>query len=225
MISAVIRACNEELWLNRCLCAVSNQRLPVDDIIIVDNDSTDRTRMIAESYDTRVVSISREDFSFGRALNIGIDAARNDIVLIVSAHCIPVDELWSSFLAIHLGTEADESVCGVYGKQEPLPDTSDIDARDLYTTFREERFVQHRDFFFHNANSAIRKSLWEKYPFDEELRGVEDRAWAKTLTAAGYKVVYEPDARVYHHHGIHQNLDAPRAKRVVESIRYIRDHL
>lgn len=225
MISVVIRAYNEEKWLHRCLRAVKHQRLLIDNIIVVDNESTDNSRNIAKANDATIVSISREDFTFGRALNIGIDAAKSDIILILSAHCIPVDELWSSFLAVHLNNTDNENVCGVYGRQEPLPETSDIDARDLYTTFREERQHQSQDYFFHNANSAIRKSLWLKHPFDEKIQGVEDRAWGKLLTQQGHQIVYEPMARVYHHHGIHQDHNAPRAKRVVDSIRYIRNHL
>ncbi len=225
MISVVIRAYNEEKWLDRCLRAVKHQRLPIEDIIVVDNESQDKSREIAQHHGTTLLSISRADFTFGRALNLGIEAAKGEVVLILSAHCIPVDELWSSYLALHLNGYGGDSICGVYGRQEPLPETSDMDARDLYTTFREERHNQSQDYFFHNANSAIRKSLWQKYPFDEKIRGVEDRAWGKLLIQKGYQITYEPMARVYHHHGIHQNRDAPRAKRVADSIRYIRDHL
>jgi len=225
MISVVIRAYNEEKWLNRCLLAVKHQRLAVEDIIVVDNESTDNSRNIAKSHDVNLLSISRDEFTFGRALNIGIEAAKGEIILILSAHCIPVDELWSSFLAVHLNKDTNSNVCGVYGRQEPLPDTSDINARDLYTTFRNERQYQSHDYFFHNANSAILKSLWKTNPFDEKIRGVEDRAWGKLLTQMGHQIVYEPLARVYHHHGIHQNSDEPRAKRVADSIRYIRNSL
>src|SRR3546814_2683679 len=104
--------------------------------------------------------------------------------------------------------------CGTYGRQEPLPDTSAIDRRDLWTTFRDERVRQRVDYFFHNANSAIRKGIWRDQPFDEKIRGVEDREWGKRMIAAGYDIVYEPGMRAYHQHGIHQGRDEGRAKRV-----------
>lgn len=224
MISLVIRARNEEQWLGRTLRAVSLQRLPVSDLILVDNASEDHTRDIAASYGCRIVDISREEFSFSRALNRGMEAAMHETVFILSAHCIPADELWADYLAVHLTDKSGAAVCGVYGRQEPLPGTNDFDARDLWTTFRNERQVQEKDFFFHNANSAIRKSLWRKFPFDEGIDGVEDRAWAKRLIAAGYKIIYEPHARAFHHHGIHHGRNEDRAKRVVESIRYIHEN-
>ncbi|MEC7675840.1 MAG: glycosyltransferase family 2 protein, partial [Pseudomonadota bacterium] len=66
------------------------------------------------------------------------------------------------------------------------------------------------------------KSIWHDQPFDEEIRGVEDREWGKRMIARGYEIVYEPMMRVYHHHGIHQGRDEGRAKRVAEVIDVIR---
>jgi GT2 family glycosyltransferase len=67
----------------------------------------------------------------------------------------------------------------------------------------------------------LRRSVWERIPFDEEINGVEDRDWAKKVIAAGYHIVYEPQASVYHHHGIHQTMDVARAERVVKMIELI----
>ncbi|GAB4194065.1 MAG: hypothetical protein OHK0024_34230 [Thalassobaculales bacterium] len=223
MISVVVRAKNEAFWIGRCLWALRHQRLGDLDIILVDNDSTDGTVAIAASFDVRLVTISRHEFSYGRALNRGIAAARHEVVAMISAHCVPVDDLWADYLYAHLGPEGDPGVCGVYGKQEPLPDSSAIDKRDLWTTFRDERVRQRRDYFFHNANSGIRRSAWEQLAFDEEIRGVEDRAWAKRMVAAGHAIAYEPMMRVYHHHGIHQGRDEGRAKRVAEVIETIQN--
>jgi len=125
----------------------------------------------------------------------------------------------------HFADDQRGVVCGVYGRQLPLPETAPSDARDLWTTFRNERRVQTQDFFFHNANSAIRLSRWRKLPFDEELSGVEDRAWAKLNLAENYEIVYEPNAAVYHYHGIHHGRNETRANRVAAAIRYVQDEL
>ena len=192
MISVVLRAKNEAAWIGRCLTALKHQRVKDIDVILVDNDSTDDTLPIAEAYGVNIQYISRAEFSYGRALNIGIAAAKYDTVALISSHCVPV------------------------------ADTSAIDRRDLWTTFRDERVRQRRDYFFHNANSGIRKSIWDEHPFDEEIRGVEDREWGKRMIALGHEILYEPGLRVYHHHGIHQGRDEGRAKRVAEVIDYIR---
>ncbi len=222
MISVVLRAKNEAFWMDKCLTALRNQRVPDIDVVLVDNESTDDTVVISERHGVTVRTISRDEFSYGRALNIGIEAARHDVVALLSSHCVPIDELWADYLLAHLGPDGDPEVCGVYGRQEPMPDTSAIDKRDLWTTFRDERVRQRRDYFFHNANSGIRKSIWRDEPFDEEIRGVEDREWGKRMIRLGHEIVYEPHLRVYHQHGIHQGRDEGRAKRVAEVIDYIR---
>ncbi len=43
------------------------------------------------------------------------------------------------------------------------------------------------------------------------LELIEDQAWAKQVIGAGYTIVYEPEASVYHPHGIHQGRDERRA--------------
>jgi hypothetical protein len=112
-------------------------------------------------------------------------------------------------------------VAAVYGRQEPLPDSDDFDKRDLWTTFGVERRLQRQDYFFHNANSMIRRSIWQRIPFDEGLNGVEDRDWAKKVLALGHEIVYEPLASVAHHHGIHQGRNVERCRRVVKVIEFI----
>jgi len=215
LVSVVIRTKNEAEWIGRCLFAVTNQSLGDFEIVLVDNQSADETLKIVRSYALTVVTIPASDFSFGRALNAGIERASGRYVAILSGHCVPRDNYW---LAKLLANFQDPTVAGVYGRQEPMPDSSDLDKRDLWTTFGIERRVQSRDYLFHNANSMIRRSVWARHPFDEALDGLEDRMWAKQVFAEGYVIVYEPLASVYHHHGIHQGRDEKRAERVVRVI-------
>ena len=50
----------------------------------------------------------------------------------------------------------------------------------------------------------------------EDVTNIEDRVWAKAILEAGYHIAYEPEAVVYHHHGIHQDRDLDRARGVVQ---------
>lgn len=218
-ISIVIRTKNEERWLDSCLFAVSNQDIGTPEIIIVDNESTDNTLKIASQYGCKILEISDADFNFSRALNIGIEEASHPLIAILSGHCIPVDDQWLSRLAMHF---QDGGVAAAYGRQEPLPDSSPFDKRDLWITFGLERKVQKKDYFFHNANSMIRRIVWESQTFNEKINGVEDQDWAKKVLNNGAKIVYEPTARVYHHHGIHHSRSEERAARVVKMIELIR---
>jgi hypothetical protein len=95
------------------------------------------------------------------------------------------------------------------------------DKRDLLNTFGLDRRVQIKDSFFHNANSLIRRSVWERFPFDGKASNIEDRLWARRVLNAGFSLIYEPMSQVYHHHGIHQNGRKERCQgvtRILESI-------
>lgn len=220
MISVVIRTKNEGRWIGRTLAALRQQDYPDFEIIVVDNESVDETVGLVKQFGCRLLTIAEKEFSHGRSINLGISAARGDLVAILSGHCIAMHDKWLRRLTLAF---TDPHVAGVYGRQEPLPDTSDFDKRDLWTTFGLDRRVQIQDYFFHNANSMIRREVWERVPFNEDLSGLEDRDWAKRVLELGYKVVYEPTASVYHFHGINQGQDEARAARVVRVIELIKN--
>jgi cellulose synthase/poly-beta-1,6-N-acetylglucosamine synthase-like glycosyltransferase len=54
--------------------------------------------------------------------------------------------------------------------------------------------------YAHNANAAIRRSLWEQHPYDENLTGLEDLAWSSWAQEQGYVVAYVAEAEVVHVH-------------------------
>lgn len=218
-LSVLIRTKNEGAWIGRCLESVFDQDLPGLEVVVVDNESTDDTREILRRFDCRVVTVSEADFTHGGSINQGIEASQGDLVAILSGHCIPAHDKWLWRLALNFH---EPQVAGAYGRQEPLPDTSDFDKRDLWTTFGQDRRVQVQDDFFHNANSMVRRSVWAQVPFNETLAGVEDRDWARRVLDLGHSVVYEPAASVYHYHGIHHGRDEARAARVARVIELIR---
>jgi glycosyltransferase involved in cell wall biosynthesis len=218
MISVIIRTKNEEAWIGRCLASVVVQNHPDFEIIVVDNESTDHTLDIVSKYNCKLVTIRDEDFTFGKSLNWGIRASSGDYLAILSGHCIPANDRWLLTLRAAF---CQENVVGVYGRQVPLPDTTPDDKRDLWTTFGIERRVQSKDFFFHNANSMIRRGAWEETPFDEKIAGVEDREWARQVLMRGAQIVYEPTACVYHYHGIHHGRNLERSIRVARVIELI----
>jgi len=210
-VSIIVRTKNEERWIGSCLDAISRQTYTNFEVVLVDNDSTDKTVDKAAKYGVILVTI--DEFKPGAAINRGIEASSGEIVVCLSGHCIPVDEYWLENLIRPL---EDPAIGGVYGRQEPLAFTSDLDKRDLLITFGLDERIQIKDSFFHNANSAFRRALWEEIPFDEEVTNIEDRIWANQIQQSGLKIYYQPAASVYHHHGIHHDGDPVRCGKIVK---------
>ncbi len=195
--SVVIRAYNEEEHIGRLLDGITQQTISDVEIVLVDSGSTDDTLAIASRYPTRIVRISPEDFTFGRSLNWGIEAARGEYVVIVSAHCYPVYPDWLEQLLKPL--EAAQ-VAVSYGKQRGAETNqySEHQFFRLYFPDTSQRRQGHA--YSHNANAAIRRELWEKHPYNENITGLEDLAWSSWAIQEGYDIAYVAEAEIVHVH-------------------------
>lgn len=82
--SIVIRTLNEGRYLDEVLKAIVSQNYPAPcrEVVVVDSGSTDETLAIVERHGCKIVHIRREDFSFGRSLNVGCDAARGSFLFL-----------------------------------------------------------------------------------------------------------------------------------------------
>ncbi|WNO07859.1 glycosyltransferase [Teredinibacter sp. KSP-S5-2] len=213
-VSVIVRTKNEEEWVSLCLKGIKDQTTEREiEVVLVDNLSTDATVKKAVSAWPGLTYVEIDQYKPGDSLNRGIAKAKNEIIVCISAHCIPANKYWLEALCCELELEG---VCGVYGRQIPLESTEKSDARDMWITFGLDRRVQIKDPFFHNANSAFYKSTWEELPFDAQLTNLEDRVWGKMQIDKGNRIIYTPEAVVFHHHGIHQNGNNKRCDGVVD---------
>ncbi len=194
MISIVIRTFNEGPSLKKLLKILSEQTIR-HEVILVDSESTDNTSALAEEYGCIIEQCI--PFTYGKALNIGVERAKFKYICNLSAHCFPTDE---NFLKTMVDNFDNNRVAGVYSKQLAPDKANILDKRNLAIVFRDEKLYQTKDSFFNNASSMIRKDIWKYVKFDEEIEAWEDIQWSKEVQAMNYIIVYEPDAAVYHHH-------------------------
>jgi len=195
--SIVIRAYNEEKHIGRLLEGIRQQTIRDVEIILVDSGSTDGTVLVAESFGARLVRIPSEEFTFGRSLNFGIQAASHELIVIASAHVYPVYPDWLESL---LTPFEDEQVALTYGKQRGYEGSKYSEHQIFHQWYPDVSKPDQETTFCNNANAAIRKQLWEKNPYDETLTGLEDLAWAKWVKEQGYKIAYVAEAEIVHIH-------------------------
>jgi rhamnosyltransferase len=195
--SIVIRAYNESRHLGRLLDGISLQTCKDVEVILMDSGSTDATVQIAESRRARIVRIPPDEFTFGRSLNLGLQAASSELVIIASAHVFPVYPDWIETL---LRPFEQQEVALVYGRQRG-DDRSRFSERQVFRQwFPDADISDQASPFCNNANAAIRKSLWLQHPYDETLTGLEDLAWAKWAQSQGHRLAYAAHAEVVHIH-------------------------
>lgn len=195
--SIIIRAFNEEKHIGRLLSGILEQNLSAVEIILVDSGSTDATLAIASRFPVRVISIPAEAFTFGHSLNVGCAAARSDFLVVASAHIYPVYPDWLERL---LDPFTDEEVALVYGKQRGNK-TTRFSEHQIYAKWFPDISVNHQQTpFCNNANAAIRRTLWQMRPYDEELPGLEDLDWATWAMDEGFAIAYSAEAEIIHVH-------------------------
>lgn len=92
-VSIIIPAFNEEIYIGKCLEAITNLNYPKDayEIIIVDNGSTDKTVSICKNFTDYIYICPNKNASGLR--NYGAKNAKGKVYAFIDADCIP-DKEW-----------------------------------------------------------------------------------------------------------------------------------
>ena len=207
-LSVIIRTRNEQNWIGHAIQSVLD-RLYKPEIIIVDNNSTDKTLEIirhfiqepllekSDSKYTSIKTFSINNYSPGKSLNFGVTKASKKNILIMSAHCILKNIDYQKHV------EDLKIYKGIFGKQNPVWNGKRITKRYLWSHFgnvsKKNMFSKLENrYFFHNAISLFKKKTLQKYPFHEKLAGKEDRYWANKIISKKLDYLYDPLMEVDH---------------------------
>lgn len=197
-VSIVIRTFNEQRHLPELLTAIANQKVDFEhETVIVDSGSSDGTPDIAERFGCRIAHIEKQEFTFGRSLNIGCDTARGAILVFISGHCVPCETNWLATLTAPL---RDGTAAYAYGRQLGRDSTKFSERQVFEKYYPPAGELLQAGFFCNNANAAVTRETWERYRFDETLTGLEDLMLAKTVVENGDKIAYVATAPVFHIH-------------------------
>jgi glycosyltransferase involved in cell wall biosynthesis len=205
--SILVLAKNEAQNIGSCLKAIYSQKYagPVE-VIVVDSGSTDETLEIARRYPARIEQIPAESFHHARTRNYAATLASGEVLIYLAADATPTSDTW---LEAMVSNFADPSVGAVYGQHLPKPGSSLERQHTLNAMYGNERIVKepcsreklgYRYYTFSTVNAGIRRNVWQSTPFPENLKVFEDLGIAKSILEAGHKIVYEPQAAVYHSH-------------------------
>jgi GT2 family glycosyltransferase len=218
--SVVIRTRDEEKYFHDLLMNLGEQTVQASELVIVNNYSSEEKRCLLRDYlsegfkgffsdrRTRVklVGLADNEFSHAYSTNVGVAAAENELVCITNSHSLPISCHWLEDGEAHF---EDGSVAGVSGFFVPHLEGTMIGEFDR----KVYRFVQKtilRQNWCSTINCIIRKSLWNVYPFDENLLkiipetrkyGLEDYDWSREMRTRGYRIVVDPSFSVFHSHG------------------------
>lgn len=207
MISVVIPVKDGGADLRRCLQAVAEQ--VVDDeveVVVVDSGSRDDSVAVARAAGARVHAIAPSDFNHGATRNLAAGLARGEVLVFTSQDAYAPQPDWLARLTAPL---RDPAVGGAYGRQVAHEGASPAERfflDFLYgPTARTQRAAGAAELtmdttLFSNVNAAMRRDVFARFPFVDDIVMSEDQEWSRRVLLAGYELRYVADAVVRHSH-------------------------
>lgn len=207
-VSILIPVLNGGDDLVRCLAAIGDQCFDGEvEVVVVDSGSSDGSVERAHASGARVLEIPAAEFDHGATRNLLAGEARGETLVFISQDARAVRADWLARLTARLAV--DESIAGAYGRQIARSDAVPPERFFLDFLYGPESRLQQvasaqelsmETTLFSNANSAIKRSWWERFRFADDLIMSEDQDWARRALLAGGRLAYEADATVCHSH-------------------------
>lgn len=201
--AVILRTLNEAEGLRALLPILAAQKPEPPRIIAVDSGSTDETLPLLEAAGARTIKLAPEQFSYGRALNVGLAEVQEPFAALISAHAVPRSCYWVAELIGPM--KADPSIAAVSGAcNGQIPHLPKQHTNVVLASAAQ--CLANPMIGLVNANAAIRMSVWREHAFDEEMIACEDKEWTLRVLEAGHKVLLSTGGDVWHFHGD----DSPR---------------
>lgn len=189
-LSFIIPVLNGEKYIRDCLEYIIREKSSVDEIVVVDNGSTDDTISIVKSFSS-VTLLENKGNTISAQRNFAAAKANGDAFAFIDCDCL-VCPGWRKAV---IETLEDDTVHAV-GSHYDL---------SLHPTWVEKAWVSRRHKspierkYIPAGNLVIRKSVFTSINgFDESLQTDEDTDICRRITDAGGRLIDAPGARVMH---------------------------
>lgn len=157
-VSVVIPAYNEEVYIEKCLCSVINQTMKADEIIVVDNNSTDKTAKIARGLGVNVVSEKTQGMTPAR--NKGFNTARYDIIARCDADTLVPND-WIEIIKKNFESRDIDGLSGpvYFYDSKFLKSAKTYPSKIILESFK---LMSKGKRHMMGPNMALTKKIWEK---------------------------------------------------------------
>lgn len=200
IVSVVVPCLNVSRTIRRLVHSLQEQELPDGvelEIIAVDNGSTDGTEAVLRALPVQCVSSATAGPAAAR--NTGIRVARGTVIVLLDADTRASDRrLIAEHLCV-LDAHPDIGIAGGAITHDPEQRNVLAFAENATGLFNWHEGLPERDLTFQPiGNQAFARALFDRVgPINEALQTLEDFDWCQRVLAAGYRIHFNPNARVY----------------------------
>ena len=194
-VSAVVIAYNEEKYIGRCLQSLQDQKEKPGEIIVVDNNCTDKTVEIALKFPlVRVVKEEKQGMIYAR--NKGFDSAKYELIVRCDSDTmVTVD--WLKNIKKHFEENPEMDAMSGPIRFFDVPQTRFH--KILADIYNDGAILVYQHRILDGPNMALKKEIWEKVKdkvclVDKDVH--EDADLAVHIVKAGGKIKYFKDVIV-----------------------------
>lgn len=207
-IDVVIPSYKPDEKLCKLIEALRNQTVLVNKVIIMNTEQKYFNLELEAYKEVEVHHISIEEFDHGKTRNEGISYSDADICVLMTQDAVPADNRLIE--ALRDALQEDECIAAAYARQLPLEKSSLSEKFTRGFNYPDEPRVKTADdiktlgikaFFCSNVCAAYKRDIFDELGgFVNEAVFNEDMVYAHKLLVNGYKIKYEPKAKVFHTH-------------------------
>ncbi|MFA4989829.1 MAG: glycosyltransferase [Candidatus Omnitrophota bacterium] len=195
-VSLYIPCFNAEKTIRECLDGVMQQSYPIDEILIIDDGSQDKTVDIVSQYPVKIIRNGKNK-GLAASRNTSFRQARNEFVAALDADCLA----HSDWLKQLMDCFEDEDIAGAGGTLvEKYTDSAADRWRALHMSQEWGKELIENPPFLYGSNTVFRKSILQSISMYNELfrNNYEDVNLSFALYAQGFRLIYNPKSVVEH---------------------------
>lgn len=198
-ISVIVPVFNGGNKIERCVSALKRQHTErAFEVIIVDDGSTDGSLQGVNGQNIRI--LRQTNHGPAAARNLGVEESRGEIILFTDADCEPLGN-WIEEMVRPLGNPGISGVKGCYLTRQKniVPRFVQLEYEAKYDRMKRDRYI---DFIDTYSAAFVKKDFSNVGRFDTQFPtpSTEDQEFSFRMWERGYRMVFNPNAKVYHTH-------------------------
>jgi glycosyltransferase involved in cell wall biosynthesis len=196
-VTGVIPCFNSEATIEQTILSLKDQTIPLHEIIVIDDGSTDQTAIIAAKHGCRIISLE-QTLGRGHARNLGICESKTPFVLFCdSSNVIDIRFVETALQHLH-----DNTVSACFGRIANHPSLQDPlsiwRSRHLFREYEPYRSDVHFVSTLITYAVLIKKEhVIQVGNFNSNLKECEDQDLGEKLLNHKYKLLSDPKLVAY----------------------------